>query len=83
MKSKAAGSYWQGCEALPEPDRKQRRKAFRLRRVNPSHPPRHFEPLRRGNGSARVGEHDRAAGCFPDRQTFVGGISPREADHGF
>jgi len=71
MISRAAESFWQRYNRLPEPVRKLAEKNFTLWLRNQTHPSLRFKPLKDGFWSARVGDHYRAVGYFRDGRTFV------------
>jgi hypothetical protein len=71
MISKAAGSFWQRFNELPEHVQQLAHKNYALWQRNPSHPSLRFKRFRGGTWSVRIGDHYRAVGYFQSRDTFV------------
>jgi hypothetical protein len=71
MISKAAGSFWQSYQALPEQIQRLAHKNYLLWCKNPQHPSLRFKPLKGAQWPVRVGDHYRAVGYFSDDSTFV------------
>ena len=71
MISKAAASFWQRYERLPDHIQMLADKSYCLGLANPRPPSLRFKPFKRGDWSVRVGEHYRAIGYFVNEETFV------------
>jgi len=71
MNSRAAVSFWQRFNQLPEAVQHLAKKNYRLWLTNPQHPSLHFKAIRSPHWSVRVGQHYRAVGYFQNDSTFV------------
>ena len=71
MISKVAPPFWKRYAKLPKAVQRLADKNYELWLQNQGHRSLHFKRFRRGDWSARVGDHYRAVGYFEDSDTFL------------